>query len=90
MRWPGIERVWLPEWLDDPDATADRLIAAVEAAKAGVRSVSDAPVERVENLDALLRRLIITVLPSVRLLVVALKIGLVVNLHLNGRHDFSD
>ncbi len=22
MRWPGIERVWLPEWLDDPDATA--------------------------------------------------------------------
>ncbi len=35
MRWPGIERVWLPEWLDDPDATADRLVAAVEAAEAG-------------------------------------------------------
>ncbi len=53
MRWPGIERVWLPEWLDDPDATADRLVAAVEAAKAGGQSVPDAPVERVENLDAL-------------------------------------
>ena len=53
MRWPGVERVWLPEWLDDPDATADRLVAAVEAAKAGGRPVSDVPVERVENLDAL-------------------------------------
>lgn len=51
MRWPGIERVWLPEWLDDPDATADRLIAAVEAAEAGGRSVSDAPMEQVEALD---------------------------------------
>ncbi|MBD8477025.1 DUF3320 domain-containing protein [Microbacterium sp. CFBP 8794] len=53
MRWPGIERVWLPEWLDDPDATADRLVAAVEAARAGGRSVADTTVEEVENLDAL-------------------------------------
>lgn len=53
MRWPGIERVWLPEWLNDPDATADRLVAAVETAKAGERPASDAPLERVEDLDAL-------------------------------------
>lgn len=49
MRWPGIERVWLPEWLDDPDATADRLVAAMEAARAGGRSVSNTTVE---DLDA--------------------------------------
>ncbi|QYF72335.1 DUF3320 domain-containing protein [Cryobacterium sp. PAMC25264] len=32
MRWPGIERVWLPEWLHDRDATLARLGAAVAAA----------------------------------------------------------
>ncbi len=47
MRWPGIERVWLPEWLDDPDATADRLVAAVEAAEVGGSSASAATVESV-------------------------------------------
>lgn len=35
MRWPGVERVWLPEWLDAPHATADRLVAAVERAASG-------------------------------------------------------
>lgn len=49
MRWPGIERVWLPEWLDDPDATADRLVAAVEAARDGGRSVSDTTVEDLDT-----------------------------------------
>ncbi|MCJ1708535.1 DUF3320 domain-containing protein [Microbacterium sp. VKM Ac-2923] len=57
MRWPGIERVWLPEWLDDPDATADRLVAAVETAKAGGSSLPAARVEsgaqRVDDLDPL-------------------------------------
>lgn len=53
MRWPGIERVWLPEWLDDPDATADRLVAAVEAAGAGERSAAAPTAERVEDLDSL-------------------------------------
>jgi len=53
MRWPGIERVWLPEWLDDPDATADRLVAAVETASAGERSVSAPAAERVEDFDSL-------------------------------------
>lgn len=50
MRWPGIERVWLPEWLDDPDATADRLVAAVEAASAGECSASAPTAERVDDL----------------------------------------
>ncbi|TFC20827.1 DUF3320 domain-containing protein [Cryobacterium glucosi] len=32
MRWPGVERVWLPEWLHHRDETVARLGAAVEAA----------------------------------------------------------
>lgn len=32
MRWPGVERVWLPEWLDDREATVERLLTAVETA----------------------------------------------------------
>jgi len=34
MRWPGVERVWLPEWLQDRDATVERLRAAVDTAAA--------------------------------------------------------
>lgn len=33
LHWPGVERVWLPEWLGQRDATVDRLWAAVAAAK---------------------------------------------------------
>ncbi|QZY51764.1 DUF3320 domain-containing protein [Leucobacter tenebrionis] len=29
MRWPAVERVWLPEWLQDRETTLDRLAAAV-------------------------------------------------------------
>lgn len=47
MRWPGIERVWLPEWLDDPHATADRLVAAVRSAEVGGSSASAVTVESV-------------------------------------------
>ncbi|MDY7541184.1 DUF3320 domain-containing protein [Cryobacterium sp. 5B3] len=36
MRWPGVERVWLPEWLHHRDETIARLGAAVEAAAATV------------------------------------------------------
>ena len=32
LRWPVVERVWLPEWLTDPAAVLDRLVAAVESA----------------------------------------------------------
>lgn len=29
MRWPGVQRVWLPEWLSSRDAVLDRLTDAV-------------------------------------------------------------
>ncbi|GAB3358865.1 DUF4011 domain-containing protein [Modestobacter lapidis] len=32
LRWPAVQRVWLPEWLADREAVLDRLVAAVEAA----------------------------------------------------------
>ncbi len=27
MRWPAVERVWMPEWLAGPEAVLDRLVA---------------------------------------------------------------
>lgn len=33
MRWPGVERVWLPEWLQQRDETLMRLREAVERAR---------------------------------------------------------
>ena len=32
LRWPAVERVWLPSWLADRTAVLDRLVAAVDAA----------------------------------------------------------
>ncbi|GAA0962131.1 DUF4011 domain-containing protein [Frigoribacterium faeni] len=29
MKWPAVERVWLPEWLADREGVLDRLVAAV-------------------------------------------------------------
>ncbi|NMM32199.1 MAG: DUF3320 domain-containing protein [Cellulomonas sp.] len=36
LRWPAVERVWLPAWLAEPNDVLDDLIAAVEAAAADV------------------------------------------------------
>ena len=36
LRWPAVERVWLPAWLAEPGDVLDDLIAAVEAAAADV------------------------------------------------------
>ena len=36
LRWPVVERVWLPSWLAVADDVVDRLVAAVEAAPAAV------------------------------------------------------
>ena len=33
MRWPVVERVWLPEWLADPAGVVDRLEKAARTAK---------------------------------------------------------
>ncbi|TFV48148.1 DUF4011 domain-containing protein [Blastococcus sp. TF02A_35] len=32
LRWPVVERVWLPTWLSDAASVVDRLVAAVDAA----------------------------------------------------------
>jgi hypothetical protein len=32
LRWPVVERVWLPSWLASADAVVDRLVAAVDSA----------------------------------------------------------
>jgi hypothetical protein len=40
MAWPRVERVWLPEWLSDPDTVLDRLV------QAAIDSVRDAPASR--------------------------------------------
>ncbi|OBF48777.1 DUF4011 domain-containing protein [Mycolicibacterium monacense] len=34
MGWSACERVWLPEWIKDPDSVVDRISSAVEQAKA--------------------------------------------------------
>ncbi|MGY2082345.1 DUF3320 domain-containing protein [Blastococcus sp. SYSU DS0539] len=31
LRWPAVERVWLPSWLADPATVLDRLVAALDA-----------------------------------------------------------
>jgi hypothetical protein len=36
MRWPGVERVWMPEWLHHRDETIARLGSAVKTAAASV------------------------------------------------------
>ena len=33
MRWPAVERVWMPEWLADREAVLDRLSTVLAAAK---------------------------------------------------------
>ncbi|TFC59573.1 DUF3320 domain-containing protein [Cryobacterium sp. TMT2-15-1] len=43
MRWPGVERVWLPEWLHNREETLARLGAAVVAAAAVATRVKDEP-----------------------------------------------
>lgn len=37
MQWPGVERVWLPEWLQQREQTLDRLLASVVNAAATLR-----------------------------------------------------
>ncbi|MBB3086706.1 DUF4011 domain-containing protein [Geodermatophilus sabuli] len=47
LRWPAVERVWLPTWLRDRAAVLDRLVAAVPApdlpARAAEMAISAAP-----------------------------------------------
>ena len=43
MHWPVVERVWLPEWLQQRDATLDRLASAVEEARLLVEKRATGP-----------------------------------------------
>jgi hypothetical protein len=54
MRWPGVERVWLPEWLQQRESTLDRISSAVHEATTLVRTVevpsaTDAPTSTAPN-----------------------------------------
>ncbi|MGY1986862.1 DUF4011 domain-containing protein [Blastococcus sp. SYSU DS0669] len=40
LRWPVVERVWLPAWLADPSAVVDRLAGAVDAAPVASRPIA--------------------------------------------------
>ncbi|UZN03050.1 DUF3320 domain-containing protein [Cellulomonas sp. S1-8] len=42
MRWPGVERVWLPEWVQQREETLARLAGAVERAREVVRAAAAA------------------------------------------------
>jgi hypothetical protein len=41
MRWPAVERVWLPTWIADPEAVIARLVKAL--ATAGEQAMRDNP-----------------------------------------------
>ncbi|WP_168929653.1 DUF4011 domain-containing protein [Nocardioides sp. GY 10127] len=43
MGWPGVERVWLPTWLQDREGALDRLVDAVEHARGGEPLPADEP-----------------------------------------------
>ncbi|GAB4066192.1 hypothetical protein GCM10028777_18090 [Angustibacter speluncae] len=49
LRWPAVERVWLPAWLRDPDAVVAELVARVEAVRSG-QDTGDLPDVHVEGL----------------------------------------
>lgn len=38
MRWPGVARVWLPEWLQDREATLERIEGAADEAEDALES----------------------------------------------------
>ncbi|MCZ2817907.1 DUF4011 domain-containing protein [Modestobacter sp. VKM Ac-2984] len=47
LRWPAVERVWLPAWLADSAAVVDRLVAAAQAPAAPPPPVEPLPVQAV-------------------------------------------
>lgn len=44
MRWPAVERVWLPGWLQDREGTTERLVQAVARARDLKNAPHPAPV----------------------------------------------
>ncbi len=49
MQWPAVERVWLPDWLKNPDGVLERLTRSLENVETGIES-EDASVVHAETL----------------------------------------
>ncbi|WP_448627778.1 DUF4011 domain-containing protein [Geodermatophilus sp. URMC 64] len=49
LRWPVVERVWLPSWLADPAAVVEKLATAIESAPVEVPAPIPFPTAAVES-----------------------------------------
>jgi hypothetical protein len=49
LRWPAVERVWLPSWLADPAAVLDELVAAIDTVPVTVPEPIAFPTAAVES-----------------------------------------
>jgi hypothetical protein len=49
LRWPAVERVWLPSWLADSSAVLDQLVAAVEEIPVSVPAPIVLPTAAIES-----------------------------------------
>jgi len=49
LRWPAVERVWLPSWLADPAAVTDHLLASVDTVPVAVPEPIQFPTAAVES-----------------------------------------
>jgi len=49
LRWPAVERVWLPSWLGDPAGVVDHLVASVETVPVAVPAPITFPTAAVES-----------------------------------------
>src|SRR4051794_7839507 len=52
LRWPVVERVWLPSWLADSAAVVDTLVSAVESAPVDMPAPIPLPTAAVESFKA--------------------------------------
>ncbi len=50
MRWPAVERVWLPEWLSDRESVLARVAAAISTARGVDTSRPVAPISALDQL----------------------------------------
>ena len=51
MKWPAVERVWLPEWLQNRDAVVARLVDAVERARVQVQEAAGEDELSLDDID---------------------------------------
>jgi hypothetical protein len=53
MRWPVVERIWLPEWLADPEAVAERLTLRCRSASTAQPNAAEASTPAAEGMPTL-------------------------------------